>query len=1122
MTTSFPTRTRRWIGLVLLRLIETYDDVLNHLQRSSIDLTGLGQVITTQSEDLKLVAGMIIRKMVMDGSPHARFWSTDAITLAIPEFPSEESQVWMEKFQDFVDDLHGLKFISPANEVGVLYAVAITAEDGVQCFEETGMILLLIERRNLTAITPSSPKQIMQCFDIPVTNIAKMELRKAMLHSAQGKGTGDSAPAVTMHMDSNSWTYLYDAEERYGKEMSILFRSVEDAIEAMKTIQEEQAILSSQDTNCSRRKMSSSHVLDISRSLDHREEQVDNIEPVQHSSEGVTKAKTSLVQITTAVPRPHAKASRSQMVYGLSELPIVQSPNDTIRSSTIRRRQPEKSSVLASGSSSRSKKTRYPNDSTKISKQEHTDKGDGYDVPDSPPRPRKRILKPTTTNQEDTTSAGEVQKAGILNKGGQNQGNDISGMPNPLGTKPLVPTSPHVDGVDASELLSTRGPLELVAENERVCKATSDIALSKEIDGGSVQTAGFQKSSKPAAKRILANDTLEQDVSETETNKENVYDIPPDDSQRPKKRVRRAAAKRVNYDESGELEDNNDPEYVQTKPKQQNSNRKMPATRNRPKPKSVASTSKKKQTKVDSRVTQAAYYKKAKVLGKLLSHTKPAATIISRSTEDHRSQAETDSLDSIDDGIAFQSSPSPRALFQSSPPRPKLKLTLQESPAETQPPRAREAKRIKHSRLALHIDEDIADAGIESERWSPLGLAPRTGSACVNQAASPCPAMRFAVEQSSAFRGSMAHLLNNMGADESMRGDEDIDGDDDNGQLTHSDEDALGRGNLLRPDSRPDEVIPDEIMSSNSKPKPAPPTAESRAISGHVSNHVVEKAKADARKTQEADDPFKDRTKKQPKRRPTSFTQRLTGQIEEPTKIHGFFHEQPTRGAIFLPQRLAGQVEEPTKVHQLLQGDPKRRTMSMSQHPAEHTQDFAQAPNSYGSHTIPIPHTPIPDQQMDIHDDADETLVAPEEGNVRLTKATPMNKAPPNTKAPLMAMRPSPSNSSQISSSATRVPQEQISAEQEEKMEWEASLKPHHRAVLDMLTRISRRLVRQLVDSEVALTGIIGQYERDRYALIERYTREHEAAQATYFKGIDESKKAMAQELIDKVKSLGR
>jgi hypothetical protein len=111
-----------------------------------------------------------------------------------------------------------------------------------------------------------------------------------------------------------------------------------------------------------------------------------------------------------------------------------------------------------------------------------------------------------------------------------------------------------------------------------------------------------------------------------------------------------------------------------------------------------------------------------------------------------------------------------------------------------------------------------------------------------------------------------------------------------------------------------------------------------------------------------------------------------------------------------------------------------------------------------------------------------DTLVAEDEGEAD-TRASPI---PIPSSPPVRNY----SISSHSSTSAEPEPINEIqsdtliSAESEEK-EWEESLKPHQRAIGTQLTRVTKRVLRHIVDNETAIDDIVNTYANDGETLLE-------------------------------------
>lgn len=101
-----PQAMRRWVGLLLERCVPLLrgDDVR---RMSAIYGEAIGKIVEEEGEDLRLVAGRIIRTMALAGVAVASFWSRRwPAGDSSATFPTHSGPEWTENFQDFVGDLH--------------------------------------------------------------------------------------------------------------------------------------------------------------------------------------------------------------------------------------------------------------------------------------------------------------------------------------------------------------------------------------------------------------------------------------------------------------------------------------------------------------------------------------------------------------------------------------------------------------------------------------------------------------------------------------------------------------------------------------------------------------------------------------------------------------------------------------------------------------------------------------------------------------------------------------------------------------------------------------------------------------------------------------------------------
>ncbi|KAK5162388.1 hypothetical protein LTR16_012272, partial [Cryomyces antarcticus] len=99
----------------------------------------------------------------------------------------------------------------------------------------------------------------------------------------------------------------------------------------------------------------------------------------------------------------------------------------------------------------------------------------------------------------------------------------------------------------------------------------------------------------------------------------------------------------------------------------------------------------------------------------------------------------------------------------------------------------------------------------------------------------------------------------------------------------------------------------------------------------------------------------------------------------------------------------------------------------------------------------------------------------------------------------------SPSSDSESSAPSTA-----LAASPSDEMEWEASLNPQQRNIIDVLARISHRLVRHLIDEETAVADIATDYERDGTQLIENMQRAHRQEYDAWTAEFESRKKSLA------------
>ena len=105
---------------------------------------------------------------------------------------------------------------------------------------------------------------------------------------------------------------------------------------------------------------------------------------------------------------------------------------------------------------------------------------------------------------------------------------------------------------------------------------------------------------------------------------------------------------------------------------------------------------------------------------------------------------------------------------------------------------------------------------------------------------------------------------------------------------------------------------------------------------------------------------------------------------------------------------------------------------------------------------------------------------------------------------------------------ATIQPEAHGSGPSVEEMEWEGSLEPRHRSILEVLGRIARRLVSHIIDSETAVQDIIEDYVRDGTYLIEKLESAHREQCDKILVSIHGSRQKLGKEYAQSAKWLNK
>ncbi|KAF2474586.1 uncharacterized protein BDR25DRAFT_340381 [Lindgomyces ingoldianus] len=328
--------------------------------------------------------------------------------------------------------------------------------------------------------------------------------------------------------------------------------------------------------------------------------------------------------------------------------------------------------------------------------------------------------------------------------------------------------------------------------------------------------------------------------------------------------------------------------------------------------------------------------------------------------------------------------------------------------------------------------------------------------------------------------------------------------------------------------------VSSEILSSNNKPVPASPHSDSRAISGHAEREHVEMEKEIGEWETAKSDPFKQRSKWKP--RTTSFTRRLTEGttvIEEPElpeespqkfrkraiaqdpvapeviyesrsfrvplKPKGSTQKRNARSQVIVDSTSKHRHSRQCAFSKVDKGPPAPEHLDINLEDSER-----EAPRQVIEEMQPQDVFPTREDYLDIG--GDDTLVAYEEEPPTILNASPVQfRSSPPSQYP-------PSSHSSTSAEIEQGSESSIPTEVAEEMEWEASLQPHQRAIGEQLIRISRRVLRHIVDNETAVNDIAETYARDGEHLLKTLIERHSGELDGLFEGVEKKKQGMKKD----------
>jgi hypothetical protein len=233
---------RRWIGIALAGMIGASPEVVKHVGAVEQQLQGLGDVIlsATEREETKVVAGIIVRQALENHVEFASFWTSDKVRDSAPNFPVASGPRWMSRFQSFLDTLGDLALANPITDPSIVFPVSVVASDSFRwASPDEGVPMAIVQHDVLAILLPGASLGDVQFLDVPVACIHSTSTRpSAPLHDSQSRQTSHEPWDLTLTLKPASWTYLLNASKRTATELTILFGQSEDAKECEISIRE--------------------------------------------------------------------------------------------------------------------------------------------------------------------------------------------------------------------------------------------------------------------------------------------------------------------------------------------------------------------------------------------------------------------------------------------------------------------------------------------------------------------------------------------------------------------------------------------------------------------------------------------------------------------------------------------------------------------------------------------------------------------------------------------------------------------------------------------------------------------------------------------------------------------
>jgi hypothetical protein len=224
---------RRWIGLALAAMLDASSEVVGHMESVRQQLQGLGDVILDpdEREVTKIVAGVIVRQALEQHIGFSCFWRSDKVWNSATNFPGDSGPQWMCKFQSFLDTLGKLQLANPITDPFILYPISVVGSDGLQWSSpDKGVPILIAQADFLTMLMPDEYQRDIQFLDVPIANIRGTKTqRSAPMHDSQSLSTEHEPWDLVLMLNYDTETYRLNSRQRTAASLTMMFRTSKDA-----------------------------------------------------------------------------------------------------------------------------------------------------------------------------------------------------------------------------------------------------------------------------------------------------------------------------------------------------------------------------------------------------------------------------------------------------------------------------------------------------------------------------------------------------------------------------------------------------------------------------------------------------------------------------------------------------------------------------------------------------------------------------------------------------------------------------------------------------------------------------------------------------------------------------